>query len=119
MPERRFPPPGLQHPATGTPVKPGSAHALLTLARRFAETPAVRAMVAVLAVAAVAILAAGGAVGVPKIGTRRHYPRTVSGSVSRRPRMRTAIIALAVIALFAAGVLAGHGLMVLIRAMGW
>lgn len=57
MPERRFPPPGLQHPATGTPVKPGSAHALLTLARRFAETPAVRAMVAVLAVAAVAILA--------------------------------------------------------------
>ena len=57
MPERRFPPPGLQRPATGTPTRTGSAHALLRAARRFAETETARAISAVLAVAAVVILA--------------------------------------------------------------
>ena len=56
--QRRFPPPGLQRPATGTRTKSESAHRLLSAARRYAETEAVRAIAAVFAVAAVAVLAA-------------------------------------------------------------
>ncbi len=52
---RRFMPSQLQRPATKAPMK--LAPAWLTTARRFAETEAVRASAAVLAVAAVAFLA--------------------------------------------------------------
>ena len=52
MSERRFPQPGLQRPAIGT-RKPETA--LLRVARRYAETEAVRAIGAALAVAVVII----------------------------------------------------------------
>jgi hypothetical protein len=54
MSPRRIPPPGLRRPA-GTPTKQESA--LLRAARRYAETEAMRVLVAVLALAAVFVLA--------------------------------------------------------------
>lgn len=57
MSDRRFPPPGLQRLDTRARQKPESAHGLMRLARRYAETEAVRAAGAVFAVVAVVILA--------------------------------------------------------------
>ena len=47
----------------------------------------------------------------------RHVP--AGQAAFRQHRMRTVVIALGVIVLFTAGVLAGYGLMLLIRVMGW
>jgi hypothetical protein len=55
--ERRLPPSRLRRPATGARTKSDSAHHLLSVARRYAETEAGRAIAAVIAVAAVVILA--------------------------------------------------------------
>jgi hypothetical protein len=55
--ERRPPPSRLRRPATETHTKSETAHQLLRVARRYAETEAGRAIAAVIAVAAVVILA--------------------------------------------------------------
>jgi hypothetical protein len=57
MPDRRFPPPGLQRPAIGKRKELESAQGLLKVARRYAETEAARAIGAAFAVVAVIILA--------------------------------------------------------------
>jgi hypothetical protein len=57
MTARRFPPHGLQPSGDPNGHEPGIAHGLLRVARRYAETEAVRAIAAVLAVAAVVVLA--------------------------------------------------------------
>jgi hypothetical protein len=93
MMERRLPPPGLRRPATGTrTTKP---HALLMVARRYAETEPVRAFGAFVAVVVLVVLSglawfwlfgapAGTAGTIPIVLSIGHDP-VASGMISSVP----------------------------------